>query len=344
LFFYLGAAFFHLKGLKAAVLVCSMTALSIREDALTIPITLLLLDNVFHREASPRILDLVKRNLIFFLPSVIYAGFRILSAANESMGYDFTPNPAVWSRNGVYFVLNLFFPIRYFFDQFGYELHQNVIRKVTVLQNYPLLSVVGMILLTAMIYPAIKLRNKVSGLAKAGIFLCLIGLLPYLPMVGSAPRFFYLALIGGAMLAACAILWIAKRISKERLQIAVAAFSIVLTGLSFVVIRERGGWWIHSSRMAAEILEQTKAQAATLAPGDTLYVANLPHRINGAHIFHQGGYAAWSPLEEAVALAAPELAGRVRYLGDRDISELLEYRGRNVFAYENGRLQRVSGL
>lgn len=341
LFFYLGAVFFHLIKLKIAVLACSFIALSIREDALTIPITLLLLEYVSNREAGSKIWDLVKRNLIFFLPSIIYTGFRILSATNESMGYDFTLNPAIWAQNGAYFVLNLFIHIRYIFDQFGYELHETLLQKIAALQNYSLLAVGETVLLAAAVYLTIKFKKRILGLAKNGMFLSLVGLLPYLPMVGNAPRFFYFALVGGALLVTSASFGISRHISKERPEVLAAAFGIALTGLSFFVIRERGGWWIHSSRVAAEILEQTRTHAEALAPGDTLYVANLPHRINGAHVFHQRGYTAWSLFEEAVALSAPELAGRVRYLGDKNLKELQESRGRKVFMYVNGKLQKA---
>jgi len=172
----------------------------------------------------------------------------------------------------------------------------------------------------------------------------LVGLLPYFALVGNAPRLLYFALIGGAFVIAQAVLWVSTWASKSHSGWVGACFGVVLVGISFVVIQERGRWWIKSSRLALEIMEQTKTHARSLTFSDTMYVANLPHRLQGAHVFHQGGYSAWSPFEEAITLHAPELAGRVRYLGDKDLNELQEYKRRKVFTFRDGKLQEVRGF
>ena len=351
LFFYLGAVHFYLNDsktgslfLKAAVLGCTSVALTFREDALTIPITLLVLDYLRSPKENIRIFDLWRRNFVFFIPTLIYLGYRLLSAAKESMGYAFSANPAVWVQNGLYFILNLFVPTRFIFDQVGWGVQEKLRPSIIALKDIQLLMGVGIFVLAAVIFLTFRFRNRISGLAKVGACLGLVGLLPYFALVGNAPRLLYFALIGGAFVIAQAVLWVSTWASKSHSGWVGACFGVVLVGISFVVIQERGRWWIKSSRLALEIIEQTKTQARSLTLGDTMYVANLPHRLQGAHVFHQGGYSAWSPFEEAITLHAPELVGRVRYLGDKDLNELQEYKRRKVFTFRDGKLQEVRGF
>ena len=351
LFFYLGAIYFYLKDLKngslifkTVVLGCSLIALSIREDALTIPVTLTVLHFLRTRKENVRIFDLWRRDFIFSIPAPIFLGYRRLSAAQESMGYAFSANPAVWVQNGLYFIFNLCVPIRFIFDQVSWGAHEKLRPLIIALKDIPILFVGGVLVLAAVVFLTFRFRNRISGLAKVGATLAAIGLLPYFALVGNAPRFLYFALIGGAIVMAQALFWMSERIYRNRPGRVAAFFGAVLVGASFFIIRERGQWWVKSSQLAFEIIEQTKVQAGSLRPGDTMYVASLPHRLQGAHVFHQGGYSAWSPFEEAIALHAPELAGRVRYLGDKSLDELQEYKGRKVFTFKDGKLQEVLGF
>ncbi len=341
LFFYLLAIFFYLKdlsssslALKAAVLGCSLFALTIREDALSIPIALVMVNYIYKREVGWKILYLSKGNFIFLVPSVLFLCYRMFAATQESMGYELTFNPAIWVQNGLYFILILFVPIRFLFDQLGYQVHEKLRLSIMALKDLQLLSVAGILILTVGGILAMRFRNKIPGRIKTGVALGMIGFLPYFALVGNAPRFLYFALIGGGIVIAHAILWLSKQISKTCSSWVVAFLCITLVGASFIIIQERSQWWIESGQNAVAILRQTRVLAEALSPADTMYVVNLPHRLNGAYVFHNG-------YPEAISLTAPEIAGKVRFLGDKNLDELKEFKGKKVITFENGKLKEL---
>lgn len=342
LFFYLCALLLYLKYLKKdsllikfAVLGCIMVALSIREDALSIPITLVLLNYIDKQEGGLRISNLLGGNIIFFFPSFIHLGWRITAAARESMGYEFTLNPMLWVQNGLYFILNLLVPIRFIFDQAGYSLHESLRLKIMAIRDIRFLIPVGLFLLIAVGILAIRLRKKVSGLVRAGCILGMIGFLPYFALVGNAPRFLYFTLSGAALVIASGIFWLSRQISNTQHRMVAMLLVFIVVTSNFLIIQERSQWWSKATQAITTILQQTKSLTAGLAPGDTMYVVNLPRRLNGAYIF-QNGYS------EAIVFVTPEISGRVCYLGDKSMDELKEFRGRRVFAFDNGKLREMT--
>ncbi|HLG94618.1 MAG TPA: hypothetical protein VI546_07265 [candidate division Zixibacteria bacterium] len=344
LFFYLGAVLFYLKSLsnsslalKAAVLGCSLLALSIREDALSIPITLVMLNYMYKREDGLKMLHLLKENFIFLLPSILFLCYRVFAAIQESMGYEFTFNPTIWVQNGLYFILILFVPIRFFFDQLGYQVHEKLRLTIMALKDLQLLSVAGILILTVGVILAFRFRNKIPGHVKTGIALGMIGFLPYFALVGNAPRFLYFALIGGGIVITHAILWLSKQISKTYFSWTTAFIEVILVGINFIVIQERSGWWIKSGQTATAILQQTRAAAHALVPRDTLYITNLPRRLNGAYVFHNG-------YPEAISLIAPEIAGKVRFLGNKNLNELKVFGVKTIYTFEDGKLKKLTNL
>jgi hypothetical protein len=342
LFFYLCGVFLYLKYLKSGSLVlklaivgCSLVALSIREDALSIPITLVLLNYINKRERGLTLSNLLSSNVIFFLPSFIHLGWRITAAVHESMGYEFTLNPTLWVQNGLYFIFNLLVPIRFIFDQVGYNAHETLRLKIIAIKNIRFLIPVGLFLLMAFSFLAIRLRNKVSQLVRVGCILGMIGFLPYFALVGNAPRFLYFTLIGGAIVIVSGIFWLSKRISNTAHRLVFVSLGVILVVINFIIIQERSRWWIKSTQVAVNILQQTKTLADGLVPGDTLYVVNLPRRLNGAYIFHNG-------YKEAVSFITPEIAARVRYLEDKNLDKLKEFRGRRIITFENGKAKEMT--
>ncbi|MGE5692335.1 MAG: hypothetical protein ACM3YF_00975, partial [Candidatus Zixiibacteriota bacterium] len=323
--------------LKFAIIVSMLVALSIREDAVSIPITLVLLNYIDKQEKSLNLSNLLRTDFIFLLPSCAFLGWRILGALQESMGYEFTLNPAVWVQNGLYFVLNLCVPIRFIFDQVGYEAHELLRLRIMTVKHVHFLIPVSLLLLVAIGFLVLRLRNKVSGLVRIGCILGVIGFLPYFALLGNAPRFIYFTLVGGVIMITSFIFWLSRQFSNALCHLVTVFVGIIVVVINFVVVQERSQWWLKSAKMATTILQQTKVIADSLEPGDTMYVVNLPRRLNGAYVFHNG-------YPEAISLAVPGIVGRVRYLGDKNLNELKEFRRKKIYTFENGRLKELMYL
>ncbi|MCI0331552.1 MAG: hypothetical protein L0196_11530 [candidate division Zixibacteria bacterium] len=342
LFFYLCSVLIYLKWLensrmifKISGLIFSVLAVSVREDAVTIPLVFLMLHFWNDKAKEDRPITWVTsfhKNWLFFLPPLFFLIYRWVSLAQDPRGYSFAFSPVIWVQNIAYFLVNLLLPVRYAFDKVGYDVQTEFRNHLMSYQS----SVVGVIGISLLIlfFLAVRARKKIPNLVKAGLLLFFIGLLPYLFLVGNAPRFLHFSLIGGMIVISSALYAAARLFSMPSPEKFVLLLGAAFTVGNLIVLHERAGWWVRAGQLAENIVAESSVLAGNLEKNEAVYITNLPRRINGVYIFHIG-------YNEAVSLFHPETDRRLQDIGTKDFDELRSYKDRRIFTYKAGKMQEV---
>jgi hypothetical protein len=126
--------------------------------------------------------------------------------------------------------------------------------------------------------------------ARIGLTFALLTALPYLMMQGTGLRYMYLPSAGfllAFVVGAKAVMdtWGKSRFTRRHLYL-----MTLPVALSLLVTLDQTRWWDQAGRIADQVVEQVGTQATV--PGIPLYVFNIPRRLHGAYIFHNGFEAA----------------------------------------------------
>jgi hypothetical protein len=284
----------------------AIVALFFREDALVLPVILLLVmvlellrskqeirKDFSHSSSSKSILNLVP----FFLLVLVYLYLRSISLSDLHLDALISLNPINVIRNFTYFLFNLTFPLRLIFDVLGYQ-HSNAINFTvnSIVTNW-LMVVASLLIGTFSILVFWVWFRKASSDLKRPMVMFIILLLPCLLTKGYGLRFTYMPLLGFASLAAYFLLYSIKKINKynrrlEQHYLFVALIIIII--LNFLILFERQRWWREASRICQETVTHAGTVMSSLPEGSTVCFMGLPVRLHGAYIFNNGFIEAMS--------------------------------------------------
>jgi len=313
----------------------SVLALLAKEDGVTIFLAMFLL---VYFKTSGEVLFKLKQGFKYVLPflglSILYSIIRYLTVPDNIMSKFLTFNPVVIIKNICYFGISLLFPVRFFFDLVGFQVHSylnNIIRlKLDNFWVILILIIISLIFLLSFLYFR---RKKISGF-KLGWGLFIIGILPYLPVNGNGQRFLYFSSLGFSLILASLLLYISNKVKKIKVLNLVVMLILIFNG---VILYERSSWWRKAGEVCQEVMDKAGKIVSSAPESSKIYFANLPQRINGAYTFHTG-------FEEAIYLFYPEDKVKVYDLGQFKEDELDVVRNSfkdNIYIFKKGEFERV---
>jgi len=313
----------------------SVLALLAKEDGVTIFLAMFLL---VYFKTSGEVLFKLKKGFKYALPflvlSILYSAIRYLTVPDNIMSKFLTFNPVVIIKNICYFGISLLFPVRFFFDLVGFQVHSYLNNIIQLrLNNFwviLILIIISLIFLLSFLY---FMRKKISGF-KLGLVLFIPGILPYLLVNGNGQRFLYFPSLGFSIVLGSLLIHLFERVKRIRVLNLVVVIILVFNG---VILYERSSWWRKAGEVCQEVMDKAGKIVLSAPESSKIYFANLPQRINGAYTFHTG-------FEEAIYLFYPEDKVKVYDLGQFKEDELEVMRNSfkdNIYIFKKGEFERV---
>lgn len=299
-FFYLSSVWSFWKYLEdkkpgfyfLSFLLCLFALLS-KEDGVTVFLAVFFL--IFFKSAGDflfRFKRAFKLSSPFMLLSILYAVSKFATVPDYQISRFLTYNPLVILKNICYFGISFLFPVRFFFDLVGFKVHaylNNVIQfRLANFWVVLILLLIGSVFLSMILY---LLKKRIFSF-KLGLFITLLGILPYILVNGNSQRFLYFPSLGFSLALASLLIYCFEKIKRVKLLNATIVLILIFNG---AVIFERSVWWRKAGEICREVIAGA-GKAVTDAPENSeLYFVDLPRRINGAYTFHIG-------FEEAISL------------------------------------------
>lgn len=293
------------RSYRAISFLAFLVALLSKETAVTLPLAVALITMMRAPGAFIGRLGAGVRSGIPY--ALILAGYGILRWQGgadwpwTSREIGFGIDPALILKNVEQYTIQLLVPVRTILDLRNpdtYGAMTGLVRAGHDDSGMLWWLILGAVLLIAGGRIIVRLGGPYAG---AGLVFALITALPFLFMEGSGLRYLYLPSAGFALAAAAGLYGLAERwqIQKSLHRVVVA---IVLMFL--LVSVEQGRWWDRAGRECDRVIHRVTRYAAVMSPETPLYVFNIPRRLRGAYVFHNG-------FEAAIRLNDPALGRRI---------------------------------
>jgi len=314
-------------------------ALFSREEAIVLPIIIFLI-LFLNPIRNVKILSkhILLKSLIITLPYFLISGLGILykwhTLSPVFVKSYFTLNPLIVLKNIGYFAVNLMVPIRVIFDFVGYKYFIDL--RLLIQKTYPYWPLALFVLIPVLFAwrSSAKLLRKSPLILRIGFGFFIVSLLPYLFLNGNGLRFVYIPSLGFSLILAYCFLGFFKKRRVKYLQS--GSYSLIvflILFLNFVALQERSYWWKRSSDTTQSVLTQAGDLLDLQSKEEVVYFANLPRRLHGAYIFHSG-------FSEAIELFYPDFKGKVRDLGEIDVKNFKNSKGKKIFTYKDHKFSR----
>jgi hypothetical protein len=266
-----------------------------KETAITIPFVVGIL-GMYRETGSPR--DRVRQGIRvsfpFWLILTGYASLRWSVGADwpwTSQEIEFGVHPFLILKNMGQYTIQLLIPVRSLLDMFGsdtYAAMTRVLRAGGPISTGLLLIILSIAFILVTIIGALF---KTGGpTARIGLTFALLTALPYLLMQGTGLRYMYLPSAGFLLAFVVGAKTVMDTWGKSRFTRRHLYLMTLPVALSLLVTLDQTRWWDQAGRIADRVVEQVGAKATV--PGIPLYVFNIPRRLHGVYIFHNGFEAA----------------------------------------------------
>jgi len=316
-------------------------ALFSREDSFTLPFVILILIYLKSIGWSDFVIKLKKQigSLCPFLTiSILFLILQLFIFQPPFFSKTFTLSPLNWIKNGFYIIGNYLLPARFFFDLSGYRLHDFSLNIFKRSSGSIFWGVILLFLAFIFVFLIMRLFQRRNFLFNFGILFSVATALPYLFLNANGQRFCYLPAIGfsAALLGFLQILFQRKKGDDfTRLYKRLSLVISVAVVFNFFVLYERGYWWWEGGSTARDIMQQAEEVVADIPSQKTLYFVDLPRRIHGSYVFHQG-------FPEAIKLFYPDFEVEIKQVNQSDLDKIENWEGEYAFKYEDGGLVRLT--
>lgn len=290
-----GSSWFYFLSLGLAAI-----ALFFREDALVLPLILLLIigfrlfqpdreitKNFNRRSLSKAMLCLAP----FFLLIPVYLYLREICFPYLQFSGLLSLDPINLIRNFAYFALNLILPVRLIFDVLGYQHSETINLMVNSIGSELIMVIAGLLIVTFSVLIFWLWFKKGSRILKQLTVVFIIFLLPSLLTTGYGLRFTYMPLLGFAPLAAYFLLYLVEPGQKKNLMLRkhyMIMVMLVILVFNFLILFERMQWWRETGGICQKTITEAGAVLSSLPEGSTVCFQDLPVRLHGAYIFKNG--------------------------------------------------------
>jgi len=206
-----------------------------------------------------------------------HVGASVSPAALQLSG-----NPLTWMRNGIFYLVQLLFPVRLIFRLTGdFSQYFRLRELLPITPNTPLYALAVAVLALAGILWLARTWKRQSPAFRVGFLLSLATLTPVLGFMQSAYRLIYLASAGVAMaLAGWSFGESARTWRRTLLCLWIAVMSVALV--------EQAQSWQQAGHVSDRILDKA-AEIRRAVPANTATVfVDLPARHYGAYLFTSG--------------------------------------------------------
>ena len=209
----------------------------------------------------------------------------------NSMEIGFGIGPFLIIKNIGQYTLQLLMPIRSIFDLIGpdtYEFVTQVVKNESLISG-GMIFVLFLVAICVVDLSFILVKFADRNL-KIGLIFALLTALPYLLMEGTGLRYMYLPSVGFLFAFTSGIQDLHERRNLWRWA-SHTRFIVPLTiVISLWATWDQTRWWDQAGQKVDLILDQVKNR--NIGQPNSLYVFNIPRRIHGAYLFHNGFEAA----------------------------------------------------
>ncbi|MBM3265202.1 MAG: hypothetical protein FJY97_17525 [candidate division Zixibacteria bacterium] len=270
-------------------------ALLTKESAITFPLVLCLWA-VFRAHGDPkrRITEALKTAAPFFLLLLPYAALRWQAGGSwpwSGVEVAFEVQPTIVLKNIAQHALQMSFPVRTLTDLYGSETYSTLTQIVRTAGNTPFIllaaALTGLVVLTGGV---IIFRR--GGWAGAGLAFCMVTALPYLFMEGTGLRYMYLPSAGFVLMGAVILDGLIEKRRDPVSPTTRTALYATLTVALLAISTDQTRWWSQAGDTAFDVLGRVDRHLTHIPSDRAVVVRDLPRRLHGAYIFHNGFEAA----------------------------------------------------
>ena len=291
------------KRLRIAALAVFFLALLTKETAVTLPFTVVLV-TIYRIGGSyaERIRCGLRSGLPFAGVLGVYGLLRWSAGADwpwSSREVGFGIDPYLIVKNIEQYTVQLLVPVRSLMDLQSIDTYGTVTSAVRSDGSdagiWPWL-LLGAVLLIAGIWIAIRIGGNS---AAAGLVFTATTALPFLFMDNTGLRYMYLPSAGFVLTVAACLTGLAGRWTDATQGEVIQWWLLrVIVCILLLLSLEQTRWWDEAGRLCASTVDRVLTHAATVPTGTGLYVFDIPRRLHGAYVFHNG-------FEEAVRMNNP---------------------------------------
>ncbi|SVE50461.1 uncharacterized protein METZ01_LOCUS503315, partial [marine metagenome] len=207
----------------------------------------------------------------------------------SSLEVGFGINPLLIIKNIEQYAVQLLVPVRSLMDLQSTDTYGAVTAAVrsggSDARIWPWL-LLGAVPLIAGIWLIIRLGGNA---AAAGLVFTATTALPFLFMDHTGLRYMYLPSAGFVMTLATCLTSLASRWPDTTQGELIQWWLLrVIVCILLLLSLEQTRWWDEAGRLCTSTVDRVLTHAATVPTGTALYVFDIPRRIHGAYVFHNG--------------------------------------------------------